>query len=204
MLSQAQRHLPIFVYGSLLNVASAKRTLSQDSLSTRQACLAYGVRRIFDADVPILPCCHWGTPFHGEARGMLNLQEVSCASFTVNGVLLQVALGDLIPLFQREEGYELRPVVISSWQKGEAEPSIYRIAYTFVRPQGSRWTRKEILPRPGYYEVSRDGAADYGPDFLEHWLDSTFLADGITPVSNWEALRKQGDPRTRVKAQKPH
>src|SRR4051812_25465855 len=59
---EGKTSLPIFSYGSLMDVNSARRTLSQETVATRRAVIAYNVRRIFDRDIPIFVGSKWGQP----------------------------------------------------------------------------------------------------------------------------------------------
>ena len=43
-----------------------------------------------------------------------------------------------------------------------------------------------ILPHKGYYNVCRDGAAKISDEFLDYFLETSFLADGKTKVKEWE------------------
>ena len=43
-----------------------------------------------------------------------------------------------------------------------------------------------------YYSICREGAAQFGEEFLEIWLKTTYLADGVTSVYKWEKKEFQG------------
>ncbi len=81
---------------------------------------------------------------------------------------------------KREIGYNLVPVIVTGWNgflEGKVE---YAIAYILQAPLGSLYVSDVILPRPGYYELTRDAARQYGPFYEMLWFNSTFMADGNT------------------------
>lgn len=179
--------LTIFAHGSLIDQNSAAKTFSDETLMTRTPALAFGLRRVFDRDVPIETAPHWGTPIHPRARGMLNVYP-SQQGDMVNGVLMEVQPSDFNPLRAREIGYDLIPVVVAVWDEYLQTPSPdYRIAYTLHAPEESPYTNPKVLPRPGYYEMARDAAKKFGPAFYKLWMQSTYLADKRTPISDWDA-----------------
>lgn len=183
--TQGKTSLLLFTYGSLMDVSSAKRTLSESSLDTRRPAVAYGIKRVFDLDVAITPESRWCTPNNPKARAMLNI--VPSPSSVVNGVLMDIAIGDIHALLLREEGYNLIPVVVAEWDTAQEEPTIlYQIAYTFHAPQGSPYTNSTIMPRPGYYELTRNAAFQFGEAFSKLWFETTFLSNGQTPIDSWE------------------
>jgi len=98
---------------------------------------------------------------------------------------MDVPIDELEQLMQREEGYDLIPVVVSKWNDQIEGRAHYFIAYTFHAPQKSSYTSEEILPRPNYYELSRDAAASISPAFAHLWMQTTYLADGRS-IADWE------------------
>lgn len=190
----------IFSYGSLIDEKSAARTLSAESMKTRRAAIAYGLKRVFDRDVPISDSSRWCVPFDSEARGMLNVFPTGDPEDKINGVLIDVVLSDVPQVIEREEGYDLRPVLVRDWNSPEAE---YKIAYTFHAPQGNGYTSTAILPRPGYYELTRDAAAQYGYEFLIFWFQTTYFSDGIKPIWIWELEVREKKTRTQAGCSHP-
>lgn len=175
--STNKRDILLFSYGSLMDTTSASRTLSPESLKTRRPAIAFKVKRLFDRDVPIKPGSKWGIPDDPRARGMLNVLPTDSPTDMVNGVLIDVALDDIPNILLREEGYDLIPVIVQEWNSTST-----RVAYTLHAPQNTVYTNTDILPRPGYYELTRDAALQFGPAFYLLWYKTTFLSDGVTPV----------------------
>lgn len=198
LAAEGKTSLPLFSYGSLIDKESASRTLSPEALATRRPALAFGVKRTFDRDVPIKAGSRWNIPCNLNARGMLNIQKVENQNAFINGVLIDVPLADIPALLYREEGYNLIPVVVSNWEALQTENYHFAIAYILQAPSGSQYVNSNILPRPGYYELTRNAAMSFGPLFELVWQNTTYMADGKTPVIFWENLIHDNDPITRV------
>lgn len=187
MKAEGRKSILIFSYGSLMDTKSANRTLSEASLATRRPAVAYGLKRSFDRDVPIELSKHWCYPNDSKARGMLNVQSTLSSKDWVNGVLIDVEMDDIPRVLSREEGYDLMPIVVREWDSVNqtTKPTIL-MAYTFRAPRGSVYTNRSLKPRPGYYELTRDAARQFGPLFFKMWFQTTYLGDGTTPISDWE------------------
>lgn len=194
---EGKTSIPIFSYGSLMDTGSASRTLGPESLATRKPAIAYGIRRVFDRDVPIRVSPNWCLPNDPEARGMLNVLPTNSSVDFTNGVLLDVVLDDLPKVLAREDGYDLMPVVVQEWDVStQANKSGYKIAYTFHAPQHSSYTSETIHPRPGYYELTRNAAKQFGPLYSLLWFQTTYFADGKTPIIEWEKQVDNHEPQT--------
>jgi len=175
--------LTVFSYGSLMSQASAQKTLSQKALSTRKPAIAFGLKRLFNRDVKIRYNSKWGVPKDPDARGMLNIEMTNKAEDIVNGVVYEIDIEEIPSMLDREEGYDLVPIFYVDWQDIQEQelPKIH-VAYTFRAKNLSSYTSCDILPRPMYYELTRDAAKEYGPEFYAIWLESTYYADGITSM----------------------
>jgi hypothetical protein len=185
--AEKKTSLAIFCYGSLMDTFSAKRTLSQSSMVTRKPAIAYGIRRVFDRDFPICSSANWCVPSDPQARGMLNVLPTDNIEEFTNGLLIDVVLEDIPHILAREVGYDLIPIIVQDWEAAiKEEQSNYKIAYTFHAPQGSIFTNSTIMPRPGYYELTRNAAKQFGPLFFLVWFKTTYLSDGKTPIGEWE------------------
>lgn len=186
----------IFSYGSLMDKTSAEQTLGKKSMDTRKMAIAYNIKRVFDRDVAIKPNSKWGIPLDPEARGMLNVIPSDSGNDLTNGVLIEVSREDMSKVLLREEGYDLIPVIVQEWESFIHNKPIYKVAYTFYAPQNSSYTNSSILPRPSYYELTRDAAYNFGPLFYLLWLKTTYMADGITPIEEWEKEVKEKSLQT--------
>ncbi len=64
------------------------------------------------------------------------------------------------------------------------------MAYAFAAPEQTEGddpvVNHHINPITGYALASEDGAAQYGPDFLKFWQQTTYLGDGKTPFLVWK------------------
>ncbi len=196
--AEGKNQLTLFSYGSLMDVNSASKTLSPKALETRRPALAFGLKRLFDRDVPITKGSHWGIPCNPQATGMLNVHNTDDVDDVVNGVLIEVPLTDIPAFLEREQGYDLIPVVTLDWQQLEQGNVKITIAYTLSAPIGSIYVGSTILPRPGYYELSRDAAKQYGSDFESLWYSSTFMGDAVSPITLWEEFIETKSSQTLV------
>jgi hypothetical protein len=178
--------LHLVVYGSLINTASAARTLSVEQIRQREPVIAFGTRRLFNYPIPEKDTTYRvSEPEDGTSA--LNVAMTGDINDLFNGVLVRVVPEDIPALRLREKNYDLVPVACTSWYRTEGKPFI---AYTLCCPDqkcnGLTQTGEIILPNLEYYRVCRKGAAEFGDDFLRFWLSTTFLADGSTPVARWE------------------
>ena len=176
------QRVPIFAYGSLLYPKSALKTISQTSIDTYRLAVAYGYQRAFNYKASLAK----KTTSKSDVA-MLNLFPTNLFD-VVNGVLMWVAQDDLKKLIQRETGYHLTPVIVSDWEQGlnpnNVQPDFW-IAYVFIAPSGSSYSHSKINPYPPYANAARLGAERYGDAFFTFWLETTFLADQITPFASW-------------------
>lgn len=171
----------LFAYGSLLNIESAKRTLSLEAIESYEPAIVIGYQRTFDRHVPKTKT--WKKKARPNDTGMLNLFE---SEGVVNGILFQAGKEDLEAILKRERGYDLVPVIAIPWRKEDQDP---RIAYTFiasVKPrEGKHYTNNKINPIPGYALLAQKGAALWGKIYEQLWIDSTYLSDRLTPYAEW-------------------
>lgn len=180
-------HIRLFSYGSLLHRESASRTLSAAVLDTMQPAIAYGVQRIFNRDVDLSGSKRYTFPTDPLERGMLNLMQTE-EDRMMNGVVVTVPIEEITPLCTREIGYDFIPVRIAPLPAEHTDPSNMSndIAYTFLAHEGTTYVDNSIVPIQQYYQLCRDGAASFGQEFLDMWLDTTFLGDKKTSVRVWE------------------
>lgn len=178
--------LLLVAYGSLVNSESAKLTLSGDSVANAEPVVAFGVKRIFNYEIPPVTG-RYGSPDEPQARAALNVMVTGIIHDVTNGVLLRVPISEIPDLRRREIAYDLVPVVCLNWRDLDRPPFI---AYVLQAPDrkwmGKTRVRRDITPHKEYYRLCRNAAKTIGEDFLQLWLHSTYLADGVTLISRWE------------------
>ena len=182
------RTISLFAYGSLLNKASALQTISQRLVDPHRKATAFGVVRLLDYHMPpeVARRSAYRRYEDDLDQGLFNLRFTGFVSDAANGILLEVPVEEIEPLRRREIGYDLRPVVCRPWGYNEAEASLaYGLGCSGRWWQGHKLSRADLMPHPGYFEICRQGASALGVDFLEYFLDSSFLADGETTVRDW-------------------
>lgn len=185
----------IFGYGSLMNKASAKRSLNQEAIDSMKPVVALGFKRIFNYNVG--QTTRWG-PIKDNERAMLNIQATPRYNQITNGVLIKVNAKDLENLVIRETGYDLIPILVADWNDvvNEKADIKFYIAYTFLVPDelrnGIDYTQTSFYPVRGYLRASENGAAAYGQKFLNVWREHTYLSDGTTKISDWDQETFEG------------
>jgi len=171
--------LAIVGYGSLVNRASAALTLSEKALETFRPVVVFGARRVFDYRMPVyVP--RYGLPASRRHRAALNVRPTGDPDDTFNGVLLEIPAADLPALRKRERSYDLVQLPCADWEDPAA---LIGAAWILSAPAGSPAVDPTILPHVRYVEVCREGAARIGEEFSAFWEATTFLADGVSPVS---------------------
>ncbi|MHC4259931.1 MAG: hypothetical protein ACYSTF_05925 [Planctomycetota bacterium] len=173
-------------YGSLINSGSAGRTLSQKAMETSRAVIAFGARRLFNYEIPG-DVDRYAPATHPLARAALNARPTGKIDDIVNGIVMKLSVTEIPAMRGREVGYDLVPVACLEWNDLERPPFLAYILCCFDEPgESSGHTNDEIEPHRGYYSVCRAGVSEFGEGFLRLWLATTYLADGVTPVAEWE------------------
>jgi len=177
-------------YGSLVNPASAAKTVSQEVIDTFRPVVCFGGKRIFERNY--VNNAHWGKRIRNNDNGMLNVIPVKNLSQMFNGVSMQVSLEEMVHLTEREIGYDLIPMLTLHWDEAMDQnnrtPKFF-LAYIFSASSEKRGNEIHVSPCvnpvPGYSYFSMAGAAEYGKAFLKFWVDTTYLADRKTPFLIW-------------------
>jgi hypothetical protein len=183
--TQGLSKFPMIGYGSLVNIKSAAVTLQDKSLNRNRPVIAFGARRIFNYIMP-KNVERYG-PVSDQNRAALNVHTTKKITDTLNGILFEITLDEISAIRSREIGYDLVPVATINWNENNNPPFLAYILRCLDKPhKGKNLTSSNIVPHKKYYQTCRDGALQIGKDFLQFWLATTYLADGVTPVSNWE------------------
>jgi hypothetical protein len=178
-------------YGSLANSESAGQTLSEEVLRSFQPVIAFGVRRLFNYEMPD-DVTRYAPAIHPLAKAALNANSTGKIDDIINGIVMKLSITEIPAMRKREVGYDLVPVACLEWNDLERPPFLAYILCCFDEPrQGKRHTNNNIEPHRGYYAVCRKGASKFGEKFLRLWLNTTYLADGVTPVAEWEINKFQ-------------
>ncbi len=195
-----QKYITLFTYGSLLNRDSALRTIGHSTYESRIPAITFGYKRIFNRDVDVSNSDRYTTPINKKERGMLNLTSTGKFDDVVNGFTFQLPLEEIGAMCERERGYDLVPCIAYPWCNGaaiDADETQLSNCYTFLASnhEGTRESaqviRDDITPIKEYFDLVKSGASQYGKDFLWLWYETTILADGKTPVAQWEKSYNQ-------------
>jgi len=186
--------LPMVGYGSLVNLDSAARTLGPGSLATARSIVCFGVRRVFDYDKS---AGRTDVEYAEDviARAALNVRMTNDTADALNGLLFDMAHQDVQAMRERELGYDLLPVSCFSWEALDLPAAPAWILSAPDEPRGgSVFANSKLTPDVEYFVRCRAGAADFGEGFLRFWRETTLLADGVTPVAEWEARHAPDAP----------
>ncbi|MCK5055080.1 MAG: hypothetical protein KAT34_00375 [Candidatus Aminicenantes bacterium] len=179
--------LPFVGYGSLLNSSSAALTLNKETLQHRRPIIVFWSHRIFNYDMGEV-VGRYGKPKRKLESAALNVRLTESLNDTMNAVLVEIPLIDIKALRKREIGYDLKAVVCLDWNELGEQPFIAYLLLCSDEPRlGHKRTDNTLLPHRKYYQVCREGAKEFGEPFLQYWLSTTYLADGVTSVANWES-----------------
>jgi hypothetical protein len=177
---EGKTSVSIVAYGSLVNASSAARTLRDSAPELRRRVIAFGVRRVFNYLMPS-SAGSYGTPRIPQAIGALNVKITADVHDALNGLVIRTGIRDIAALRERELGYDLVPVACLWWEDLMKAPF-----FAYILRAGNEYTSDKIEPHREYYDLCRTGASQWGDEFLEFWLSTTYLADGMTPVAAWE------------------
>lgn len=181
-----RRVIQMVGYGSLLNTSSAAQTISAEHLKNRRPIIAFGVTRIFNYSMGILPG-GYGTPQSPVDTAALNIRFTNSIEDSINAVLIDIPQAEISALRNREIGYNFEPVVCMDWKREDRELFYAYILHCPDKPgEENSFINNDLMPHRNYYEVCKSGASEFGESFKRYWLSTTFLADGITPVRKWE------------------
>ena len=184
--AKKQTHISFIGYGSLVNPSSAAITLNNQSLQTYKPIIVFGVRRIFNYKMPE-NVSRYDPPIHSMARAALNVRVTGKIEDIVNGIVMKLSIDEIPAVRRREKEYDLMPVVCLDWVKFESTPFLaYILRCPDELPEHPCYSNNELMPHHHYYSICREGAAQFGEEFLEIWLKTTYLADGVTSVYKWE------------------
>ena len=186
----------VFGYGSLMNKISASRTVKAESVDTMQMAVAFGVKRIFNYKASKTK--HWQEDLDVKEKAMLNLTQTFNIASLVNGVTIEVDLEDFSRLVMREIGYDLVPIlVVDEKDIADENPNLdVRVAYTFVAMNELRnhinYTSTKYYPVRGYLRAVQEAAAMHGKKFAKLWNKTTYMADGVTCINDWDQMTFKG------------
>lgn len=179
--------IPFFTYSSMIDMeAGAVKAISPQAAGTQTPAIAFGIQRTFNRAMAAATVeGGWGALARPNDLGILNAFEKEDA--VVNGVLFQLPIADLLILTKREVGYDLIPVLVTSWKdanSGQKEPEIF-LAYSFLAPltANQEFTSSHVNPIPQYFNYLQKGLDILGSDFKAMWWNTTYLADKQTLVN---------------------
>ena len=185
LMSQPNKKINLLGFGSLINPCSAQF----DIASTGKPAFTFGFRRLFNyVDLnPQLSAI--GCPTEGFRWEHAKLNAIITGQFDdlLNGLCYEIDLEDLLRLREREQGYDLIKAPIVEYREAmdfSGRAPAVKEGYVLVTPSGPR-TAQEFYPHIHYLHVCVEGAAQFGPEFVELFARNVYLADGTTPLQYW-------------------
>ena len=160
----------VFGFGSLINTASLLVT-SPHASDIRPAYVK-GFRR----DFSVWAKGGWSTTnldLAGIPFCALDIQEDSDAKARVNGTVFTVNENDFLKLKDRECEYKLTETVVYDFKNDE--PIGKCLVFSACKNNGSYDVKSPAQIR--YLEICLEGTKQYGEDFYQMFLDTTFVGD---------------------------
>lgn len=176
----------LFGYGSLINQFSSQKAINNSTELI--PVMGYGIKRVmnYDPDENVRSReIYQDTERGDEYFGVFNLEYTANSKDIANGVMRTVEPSDFENFVKREVGYSLVKIECRLFENIDDEPFE---AYTLVAPlefNGRKLVNNKLLPNVPYYKICRDGAEHISKQFLEVWLDTSFLGDDRN-VREWE------------------
>jgi gamma-glutamylcyclotransferase (GGCT)/AIG2-like uncharacterized protein YtfP len=164
--------LPVFAYGSLLNIRSFERTLGRRYNAQRIVAIAAGWRRAWTAVMPnegYFEQTSTGRLMPERIR-YLNLRQ--CADSDLNGVLYQLDEQELKLLDARELGYDR---IVVDW----ALPDTSSRGQAYLYVASPEWVCEQSQPRSSaavrktYVDAVEEGVESLGAGFRAGYDAST-------------------------------
>ncbi|EAQ79219.1 hypothetical protein DSM3645_26389 [Blastopirellula marina DSM 3645] len=168
--------LSLIGYGSLMNLASARRSLNAECLASAQPVVVFGARRVYEYVMSPTGRRVYGE-VEGEQRfGVLNAQATGDRADWFNGMMFQIGADDIPALLSRESAYDLLPAWTLAWEDDTPRP---QIAYFFSCRQktfaGRQTIDSQILPHPRYHEICESGCLAISHEFLHAFRTTTWV-----------------------------
>ena len=183
--SQGRNVINLVGYGSLLNPVSAARSIRDTPTEGHPAIVALGARRVFNYQMPASVFLRYGTEPGIKDRAALNAESSEFG--LMNGRLINLKAEDLPALRIREKAYDLHPVSCVYWANREEPPfSGYVLCCRHEYFEGERFVDDSLSPYAPYANLCREGARRVSEEFLDMYLETSFLADRVTTAREWE------------------
>lgn len=183
--SQREDSIYLVGYGSLLNPASASRSIRDTPAEGHAPVVTMGARRIFNYQIPQSVFERYQEFPSSNDRAALNAEPMSSA--LMNGRLIEMQIDDLPALRVREKAYDLQPVSCIYWHDRASRPFLaYALCCPYETFEGERYVDNSLVPFKPYYELCCEGARMVSAEFLNFFLETTFLADRVTTLRDVE------------------
>lgn len=161
--------IAVFGYGSLLNRASAERTLRRPLRTEDMApAVLSGFARVWRAKERV-----WFEDLGAQASGVFLDIERREGAWT-NGVVFEVSAQELDHLKLREKNYDCVDVTAHIESRSSSQ------VYAFLSQDWARQGDPDVYVPQNYIQLVEQGCAEFGADFLVAYRRTT--ADNPFPV----------------------
>lgn len=163
-------------YGSLLNLASARRSFSDETIALSRPVIVLGAKRIYEYIMSPNGRRVYGEDTGSGGFGVLNARLSDDPVDWFNGREFLLGVDEFEALLPRESAYDLVPAWTMSWNPNHAEPHMsYFLSCRRGWFGGRRIIQGNLLPHPRYHAVCEDGCRAVSEEFLDAFRASTWV-----------------------------
>lgn len=161
----------LIVYGSLINESELVR--GGFPLQSAYPIIVQGFKRIFRQEPS------WRRSDQVKERAVLNV--VGSHQHWLNGLLISgLDDGFFTDLDKREKGYNRIRVAPSSLRRYDSSSATLTPPNIYIHTGDTDKQSDSILPNVSYLRTCLEGAEQWGEDFYDDFLDTTFIGDNVS------------------------
>jgi len=163
-------------YGSLINLKSAGRTFSWETVRQARPVIVLKARRIYEYVMSPRGREVYGDAVCESRCGVLNARPSDTVKDWFNGLEFSLGLSDMQALVGRESSYDLIPTWTIPWMDDNHSPKVsYFLSCRRSSYLGRRTLDPQLFPHPKYHAVCEEGCRDVSPSFLNAFYTSTWV-----------------------------
>ena len=163
-------------YGSLLNVVSARRSFSDETIALSRPVVVLGAKRIYEYIMSPNGRRVYGEDTGNGGFGVLNARLSDEPDDWFNGREFLLGVEEFEALLPRESAYDLVPAWAMSWNPSHAEPHLsYFLSCRRDWFGGRKIIQDDLLPHPKYHAVCEEGCRTVSEEFLDAFRASTWV-----------------------------
>lgn len=173
-----QAKVSLVGYGSLLNVISARRSFSDETIAFSRPVVVLGAKRIYEYIMSPNGRRVYGEETGNGGYGVLNARLSDDADDWFNGREFLLGVEEFEALLPRESAYDLVPAWTMSWNPNHVEPHLsYFLSCRRDWFGGRQIIQNDLLPHPKYHAVCEEGCRSVSEEFLDAFRASTWVCN---------------------------